>query len=204
VPLATSASDIAYIALTVFLIASGLGIGYAFFRLGGTFARLSSFIGGTERELLPVINKTGGTVDRVNHQLDKLDTATDSAVDAVVAADEAVRSVSFAVKKPVQKIVGATAGASHGLATLRAKRNLKSAMASAKEASHRREEDFDDELKQARGQTSAGHVTPVPAPSPPPPAPAPTPAETPEVAVPPSSGPPPSGPPVTGDGPAAA
>ena len=52
---------------------------------------------------MPVINKTGGTVDRVNHQLDKLDAATDSAVDAVEAVDEAVRAVSFAVKRPVKK-----------------------------------------------------------------------------------------------------
>ena len=48
-----------------------------------------------------MINKVGGTVDRVNRQLDKLDTATDSAVDAVEAVDEAVRTVSFAVKRPV-------------------------------------------------------------------------------------------------------
>ena len=58
-----------------------------------------------------MINKVGGSVDRVNHQLDKLDTATDSAVDAVEAADEAVRAASFAVKRPVQKAVGLSAGA---------------------------------------------------------------------------------------------
>ena len=188
--LAASASDYADYALAGFLVVVGLVLAWALFKLATVLSRTASFIRSTEREVMPVINKTGGTVDRVNHQLDKLDTATDSAVDAVVAADEAVRSVSFAVKKPVQKIVGATAGASHGLATLRAKRNLKSAMASAKEASHRREEDFDDELKQARGQTSAGHVTPLPTPPPPQ---APAPSETTVV-----------NPPDSGDGPAAA
>src|SRR4029079_9219439 len=101
---AYTTTDVAYVALTIFLIASGLGIGYAFFKLGGTFGRLSSFISGTETELLPVINKVGGSVDRVNHQLDKLDEATDSAVDAVEAVDEAVRSVRFAVQTTLHTV----------------------------------------------------------------------------------------------------
>ena len=80
--LAYTASDFAWIGLAIFLIAIGLSLGVAFLRLGETFGRLSSFIRGTERELLPVITKAGGTVDRVNAELDKPD-ATDSAVDAV-------------------------------------------------------------------------------------------------------------------------
>ena len=86
---AFSPSDAAYLALAVFLVAAGLGLGYALLRLGGTFGRLSAFIRGTERELLPVISKVGDSVDRVNTQLDKLEQATDSAVDAVEAVDEA-------------------------------------------------------------------------------------------------------------------
>jgi len=104
-------------------------------------------IRGTEREVLPVINKVGGSVDRVNAQLDKLDTATDSAVDAVGAVDEAVRSVSFAVKRPVQKLAGFSAGVSHGWASLRARRGFSASMADAKEASARRERDLEEELK---------------------------------------------------------
>lgn len=144
-----SASDAAYIALAVFLLVVGLGLGYAFFRLGETFGRLSSFIGGTERELLPVISKVGGSVDRVNAQLDKVDQVTDSAVDAVDAVDTAVRSVSFAVKTPVKKLAGLAAGASHGAATLRAKRSWSEAVDRAKEASRRREADLEEELRRA-------------------------------------------------------
>ena len=68
-------------------------------RMGGTFARLSSFIKGTERDLLPVLVKAGGTVDRVNDQLDKLDTVTDSAVSMADNADTAVRAVSTAITR---------------------------------------------------------------------------------------------------------
>src|SRR5437763_12655778 len=115
---AFSFGDLADVALAIFLIAAGVGRGWAFLRLAVTFDRLSSLIRGAEREVLPVVNKVGGSVDRINLQLDKLDTASDSAVDAVEAVDEAVRAVSFAVKRPVQKAVGASAGVSHGWASL--------------------------------------------------------------------------------------
>jgi len=147
VVVAFSFGDLASLALAIFLIAAGLGLGWAFLRLAVTFDRLSSLIRGTEREVLPVINKVGGSVDRVNAQLDKLDTATDSAVDAVVAMDEAVRSVSYAVKTPVQKLAGLTAGVSHGWASLRTRRNWREAVDEAKAAAARREQDLDEELK---------------------------------------------------------
>jgi uncharacterized protein YoxC len=144
---AFSFGDLASLALAVFLIAVGIGLGWAFLRLAVTFDRLSSLIRGAEREVLPVINKVGGSVDRVNAQLDKLDTATDSAVDAVVAVDEAVRSVSYAVKTPVQKLAGLSAGVSHGWASLRTRRNWRDAVDEAKAAAARRERDLDEELK---------------------------------------------------------
>ena len=148
---AFSYSDLVDVALAFFLVLIGIGVGWAFLRLAVTFDRLSSLIRGTEREVLPVINKVGGSVDRVNAQLDKLDTATDSAVDAVEAADEAVRSVSYAVKTPVQKLAGLTAGVSHGWASLRTRRSFSEAMAEGRAAAERRERDLEEELKATRG-----------------------------------------------------
>jgi hypothetical protein len=147
VVLAFSYSDLAHLALAFFLVAVGAGVGWAFLRLAVTFDRLSSFIRGAEVEVLPVINKVGGSVDRVNTQLDKIDIATTSAVDAVVAADEAVRTVSFAVKRPVQKVTGLTAGVTHGWSTLRTKWSWREAVDEGKAAAARRERDLEDELK---------------------------------------------------------
>jgi hypothetical protein len=144
---AFSSGDLAYVALAIFLLAIGLGLGWAFLRLAVTFDRLSSLIRGAEREVLPVINKVGGSVDRVNAQLDKLDTATDSAVDAVLATDEAVRSVSYAVKTPVKKLAGLSAGVSHGWASLRTRRSWRDAVDEGKAAAARREQDLEEELK---------------------------------------------------------
>ena len=146
---AFSSGDAARYLLAFFLLVVGLGLGWALIRLAGTFGRISSFIQGTERELLPVINKVGESVDRVNAQLDKLDHATDSAIDAVDAVDQAVGTISLAVKRPVQKLAGLSSGVSHGWATLRARRDWRGAVQSAKEASARREADLDDELRHA-------------------------------------------------------
>jgi uncharacterized protein YoxC len=148
---ALTSGDVAYLALAVFLLAIGLGLGWAFLRLAVTFDRLSSLIRGTEKEALPVINKVGGSVDRVNAQLDKLDEATGSAVDAVEAVDEAVRTVSFAVKRPVQKLAGFSSGVAHGWASFRTRRSWRDAVDEGKAAAARRERDLDEELRANHG-----------------------------------------------------
>ena len=147
--LATSAGDVLDYALAGFFVASGLGLLYLFIRMGGTFARLSSFIKGSERDLLPVIVKAGGTVDRVNDQLDKLDTVTDSAVSMADTADTAVRAVSTAITTPVKKVSGFAAGVSHGVSAFRSRRDAGEAVRVAKDAAARRESEVDEELRQA-------------------------------------------------------
>ena len=152
--LAASAGDVARYALAAFLIAVGAGLAYAFVRLGGTFARLSSFIRGTERELLPVIHKVGESVDRVNAQLDKVDRVTDSAVDMADSADTAVRAVSVAIARPVQKVSGLAAGLAHGFAALRSRRGVGDAVRAGKEAAARRERDLEEELRAAGSRST--------------------------------------------------
>ncbi len=147
--LALTAGDVAYYALAVFLVAVGFGLGYMFLRLAGTFVRLSSFIQGTERELLPVISKVGVSVDKVNGQLDKVDQMTDSAVDMADSVDTAVRAVSMAIARPVQKVSGLAAGLSHGASAFKARRDFGDAVRVGKDAAARRERDLADELRHA-------------------------------------------------------
>jgi uncharacterized protein YoxC len=141
--------DLWRLALAVFLVAVGLSTAYLLVRLGGTVGRLSAFISGAEREILPVINKVGGSVDRVNGQLDKVDQITDSAVDAAASVDTAVRTVSRAVTRPVQKVSGLAAGVSYGAADFKAKRDWRHAVQAGKEAAARREDELTEELKDA-------------------------------------------------------
>lgn len=142
-------ADLAYLALSIFLIVVGLTLGYALVRLGGTFRRLSTFIEGAESELLPVIGKVGGTVDRVNGQLDKVDQMTDSAVDAVESVDTAVRAVSLAVTRPIQRLAGFSAGVRHGAAAFRSGRDWRSAVETGKEAAARRERELAEDLRRS-------------------------------------------------------
>ena len=126
--LASTAGDVLDYALAFFFVASGVGLAYMLVRMGGTFARLSSFIKGSERDVLPVVVKAGGTVDRVNDQLDKLDVVTDSAVSMADNADTAVRAVSTVITTPVKKVTGVAAGVSHGVSAFRSRRDLADAM----------------------------------------------------------------------------
>jgi uncharacterized protein YoxC len=147
-PLADSSTlDILWIALSAFLVVVGLGLAFVLFHLSGTVRRLTSFIQGLENEVLPVINKAGGTVDRVNAQLDKVDRVTDSAVDAADSVDTAVRTVSLAITRPVEKLSGLFAGMSHGIAALRVSKNPRQAMDTARKAAARREQEIEDELE---------------------------------------------------------
>jgi len=148
--LASTSGDVLNYALAVFFVGAGLGFAYMLVRLGGTFARLSSLIQGTERDFLPVVQKAGGTIDRVNDQLDKLDVVTDSAVSMADSADTAVRAVSTAVTTPVKKVTGLAAAISHGLSALRSRRDVGEAVHVGKEAAARREAELDEELRAAR------------------------------------------------------
>jgi uncharacterized protein YoxC len=153
-PLALSAGALADYALALFLVLTGLGLAYAFYWLGASFQRLSSLIQGVERETLPVINKVGGSVDRVNGQLDKMDRVTDSAVDAAESVDTAVRAVSFAIARPVQKLSGFAAGIAHGASSLKARKGFGASMADAKDAAARREEELAEELAETEEPTA--------------------------------------------------
>ena len=180
--LAFSAGDAAYWGLAIFLVLLGVGSLFALVKLGQMFDKVSSLVRGAERDALPVVVKTGGTVDRVNYQLDKLDTVTDSAVSMADNADTAVRAVSTAITKPVEKVSGFTAGVAHGFASFRKRRSMSDAMDAAKDAARRREEDLADDLRGAGPKPQSGErPTPTPTPSPKPkPDPWPRPEPTPK------------------------
>jgi hypothetical protein len=142
-----TALDVLWIALSAFLVLVGLGLAYVFFRLGATIRRLTSLIQGLEMEVMPLLHSAGGTVDRVNLQLDKLDRVTDSAVDAADSVDTAVRAVSHAIALPVQKVSGLAEGIAHGLASLRTRRSVRSAYDEGRAAAARREREIAEELE---------------------------------------------------------
>ena len=155
-PLAVTTGQALDVVLAVFLVVVGLAIGYAFWKLGVLLSQLRRTVRNTEREVLPVIGKTGGTIDRVNSQLDKLDMMTDSAVEAVSAIDRAVRAVSALITAPVQALAGLAAAIRHGVSSFVTHHDMDEAVKTAKDAAQRRMQDLGEELDQAgRGSSSA-------------------------------------------------
>ena len=155
-PLAVTTGQALDVVLAVFLVVVGLAIGYAFWKLGVLLSQLRRTVRNTEREVLPVIGKTGGTIDRVNSQLDKLDVMTDSAVEAVSAIDRAVRAVSALITAPVQALAGLATAIRHGVSSFVTHRGMDEAVQTAKDAAQRRMADLADELDEAgRRGTSA-------------------------------------------------
>ncbi len=150
--LAFSAGDLAYVALSVFLILVAFGFAWVSWKLGETLGRLSAFLKGAQEEVLPVIAKTGVTIDHVNAQMQKVDQMTDSAVDAVASVDAAVRTVSAAITTPVRKLSGLGAGISHGFADLKTHRSWSHAKNAASAAAREREQELDEELRDAEGR----------------------------------------------------
>jgi uncharacterized protein YoxC len=141
--------DALWIGLTVLAVVLAVTLGWLLLRLAATAGRLTSFIQGLEAEALPVISRTGGTIDRVNQQLDKVDRVTDSAVDAAENVDTAVRTVTGALSRPVQRVSGLATGIAHGAASLRTRRDVRGAIDAGREASIRREHEIAEELERA-------------------------------------------------------
>ena len=153
--LAVTTSEALDVVLIIFLVVVGLAVAYAFWRLGVLFSQLRSTVQHTEEEVLPVINKTGGTLDRVNKELDKVDVMTDSAVEAVTAVDRAVRVVSAVVTAPVQVLAGLAEAVRHGVSSLLTHHDVNEAVQTAKDAGTRRMQDLADELDQAGRRQSS-------------------------------------------------
>ena len=155
-PLAdTEPIDVLWIVLSVVFVVVGIAFAWLLYRLSVTSQRMTRVLETTETSVIPLADKLGTTLDRVNLQLDKLDVVTDSAVDAADAADTAVRAVSMAITRPVQKASALAKGLSHGTSALFAGNDLKTAMAAGRDAAARREQEIADELARTQARRTA-------------------------------------------------
>lgn len=122
-------SDLLKLALSIFLILTGVGLAYVFLRLAGVFQRLGSSVSRITDEVVPILNKAQTTVNGVNLELMRVNEMMKTAVGATKGAEKTVQTVSSAVTTPVRKITGLAAGAREAVATLRARRAADAAAA---------------------------------------------------------------------------
>ncbi len=104
-------SDVLKLALSIFLVVTGLGLAYLFVRMAGVFARLGVSVTRVTDEVVPILNKAQSTVDGVNLELSRVDEIMQTAVGATKGAERTVQTVSSAVTAPVRKLTGLAAGA---------------------------------------------------------------------------------------------
>ncbi len=177
-------SDLLKLALSIFLILTGVGLAYLFLRMAGVFGRLGTSVTRITDEVVPILNKAQTTVDGVNLELMRVDEMMKTAVGATKGAEKTVQTVSSAVTKPVRKITGLAAGDREAVATLRARRAADAEAARVATPS-------------AHGPTSPAEAAAVPPPAPPvppvPPAPPVPPPVTPAASA--TAPPPPADPP---------
>ncbi len=115
-------SDVASLALAIFLVLAGLGLFYMFFRLGGLFGQLDDSVEEITDETVPILTRLQVTVDEVNAQLGHVDEIMTSAVNATKSAEQAASTVSKAVTSPARAFFGVTSSASEALRSFKARR----------------------------------------------------------------------------------
>jgi uncharacterized protein YoxC len=120
-------SDVLKLALSIFLILTGIGLAYLFLRMAGVFSRLGVSVTRITDEVVPILNKAQSTVDGVNLELARVDEIMKTAVGATKGAEKTVQTVSTAVTTPVRKVTGLAAGLREAVATLRARRAAEAA-----------------------------------------------------------------------------
>ncbi|MEI7519931.1 MAG: DUF948 domain-containing protein [Thermoleophilia bacterium] len=115
-------SDVANLALAIFLVLVGIGLFYMFFRLGGLFGQLDTSVEELTDETVPILTRVQTTVDGVNDQLGHVDEIMQSAVGATKSAEKAASTVSGAVSAPARALSGFTASAGEALRSFKARR----------------------------------------------------------------------------------
>jgi hypothetical protein len=115
-------SDVLKLALSIFLIVTGLGLAYLFLRMAGVFQRLGSSLTRITDEVVPILSRAQATVDGINLELARVDEIMKTAVGATKGAEKTVQTVSSAITAPVRKLTGFAAGVREAVATLRARR----------------------------------------------------------------------------------
>jgi hypothetical protein len=151
-------SDVLKLALSIFLVVTGLGLGYLFVRMAGVFARTGTAITRVTDEVVPILTRAQTTVDSINLELARVDEMMQTAVNATKGAERTVQTVSSAVTAPVRKLTGVAAGVREGIATLKARR--------AQEKADRKAADSARAAAATSAVTEAAVGGPVPPPGP--------------------------------------
>lgn len=127
-------SDVLTLALALFLVITGIALGYLLYRMAQLFQTLSASLVRSTDEVVPILSRAQETVDGINREIGRVDDIMVSAVGATKGAEKAVTSVAHGVSAPVRKLSGLAAGVQEAVATFRSRRAADAADARARGA----------------------------------------------------------------------
>ena len=105
------------IAIGIFFLLVGVGLGYALLRLAGLFGQLTVMVGDVDREVVPILNRLQTTVDEVNSELGKIDEITGSVVNVTGTLEHTTTAVQSALSAPIKAVASMSAGVSQAFST---------------------------------------------------------------------------------------
>jgi len=111
------AGAIMRIAIGVFFLAFGAGLGYALFRLAAMFRRLTSILADANKEVGPILTRLETTLDEVNSEIGKVDQITGSVATMIETAERTTTAVHRAFSSPIKKAAGFAAGVSEAVSS---------------------------------------------------------------------------------------
>lgn len=112
-----TAGDFMDIAVGIFFLLVGIGLGWAFYRLATVFAQLTTTIHDVSDETVPILTRLQTTVDEVNSELGKIEEITGNIVGLTGTIEHTTAAVGSAVSTPIKKVGALSAGVSESVST---------------------------------------------------------------------------------------
>ena len=98
-----TASDILRYAAAFFFVLVAVALAYALFRAGSVLARADKILEDVDREAVPLLRKSGETLDGVNGSLGNVDEITRDVADMTEKVNGLVTAIEAALQAPAKK-----------------------------------------------------------------------------------------------------
>jgi len=112
-----TASEVFYYALAFFFVVVAVALAYALFRVGNVLGRADKMLEDIDREAVPLLRKSGETLDGVNGSLQNVDEITRDVADMTDKVNGLVSAVDSALQTPAKKAAAFGSGVQHAVSS---------------------------------------------------------------------------------------
>lgn len=112
-----TAGEFMDIAIGVFFLLVGAGLGWAFFRLANVFSQLTTTIHDVSQPAVSILTRFQTTVDEINSELGKIEEITGNVVGVTETIEHTAAALGSAVSTPIKKFGALSAGVSESVST---------------------------------------------------------------------------------------